>query len=267
MSTNQARAYGAVRDGSTVPDCSTKGLRVRVTAVLSGMGNSSSVLLVRNIGPTACHLMGYPTVQMHNSMGQEAAALQTPRGNAGGLPAGAPTPSLALHDDDVASAVIEGADFPIGATTVCPSYTSLTVTLPGQPTSITVDHQIDVCSAAEVHPFVLGFNGAFPTGEVSGTAPKCKSIGYVVQISAFSGADLVAGVGIFPGRSAARTYQLVVKPGRYRIRSDHDPSSRDVEVRAGQVAHIGRYDACTTTEIKSVAPNPPAPTTSLPPSG
>jgi len=244
-----------------------KRLTVSVTAGLSGMGNSSSVLLVRNNGTTACHLMGYPLIQMDNSMGQEAAGVQTPGGIAGGLPAGAPIPGLVLRKDDVASAVIEGPDLPIGATTVCPSYASFTVTLPGQPTSVTVDHRMDACSGLTVHPFVMGFNGTFPTGDVSGTAPRCKSSGYVVQVSAFSGTDLAAEIGMFPGRSAGRPYQLVVKPGRYLIHSDHDPSSRDVEVRGGQVSHIGRYGACATTELKSVAPNPPVPTTSVPPAG
>ena len=265
--TKDRSAHDAAATSSTVVGCSTKELTVSVTAGLPGMGEVSSVLLVRNIGSTACHLTGYPTILLQNSMGQEAKAVPTPHGVAGGLPAGAPIPLLVLRRGDVASAVIEGFDVPSGATTICPSYSDFTVTLPGQPASVTLHRQMDICSALNVYPFVMGFNGSYPTGEVSGTAPKCRSTAYGVEVSAFSAADLVAEIGMFPGRSAGRPYQLVLKPGRYQIRSGHDPSSRNVEVHAGQIVHLGRFGACVTTRINSVAPNPPVPTTSVPASG
>ena len=107
-------AYDAAATSSTVVGCSTKELTVSVTAGLLGMGDVSSAPLVRNIGSTACHLTGYPTILLDNSMGQEAKAVQTPHGVAGGLPAGAPIPILVLRRDDVASAVIEGFDVPSG---------------------------------------------------------------------------------------------------------------------------------------------------------
>lgn len=185
-------AYDAAVTSPTVVDCSTKELTLSVTAGLSGMGDVSAVLLLRNIGPTPCHLTGYPTILLRNSMDQEAKAVQTPHGVAGGLPASAPIPTLLLRTDDVASAVIEDFDVPSGATTICPSCSAFTVTLPGQPASVTLNRQMEICSALNAHPFVMGFNGSYPTGEVSGTAPGCTSTAYVLQVSAFSAADLVA---------------------------------------------------------------------------
>lgn len=260
-------AYDAAVTSPTVVDCSTKELTLSVTAGLSGMGDVSAVLLLRNIGPTPCHLTGYPTILLRNSMDQEAKAVQTPHGVAGGLPASAPIPTLLLRTDDVASAVIEDFDVPSGATTICPSCSAFTVTLPGQPASVTLNRQMEICSALNAHPFVMGFNGSYPTGEVSGTAPDARQLRMFFRSAPSRLPIWWQKIGVFPGRTAGRPCQLVVKPGRYQIRSEQDPSSRDVEVHAGRVVHLGRFGACVTARIKSGAQSPPVPTASVPASG
>jgi Protein of unknown function (DUF4232) len=254
--------------------CSSQQIKVSVTEGIGGAGHWSWVILVSNTGPTVCPLTGYPEVELLGSHGVgTGAATQTPTGFSGGLPLGAPIPSINLQRGEVASAVMEGTDIPPGNATTCPSYPSYTVTLPGLGTTVKIDQQIGSCSGLTVHPFTIGFNGTFPTGEIVGLAPRCQrpfsakhsSIGPLVQIDAWSGPDLAASVGIAPSRTSTTTYRLIVKPGGYRIHSDQDHSSVHVVVHAGRVVHLGLYGMCMQFTTTSTVPSISNTTSTVPP--
>ena len=219
---------------------------------LGGAGHWSSLIVVRNAGPLPCLVRGYPDVRIAVSGGaQSAEVAETPQGFTGGLPVGASPPTVVLQDGETASAIMEGTDVPTGTATTCPTYPSYTITLPGQRRLVTFDKTIESCSGLAVHPFVVGFNGSFPTGEVVGRAPACarrassgSPAGPMVQIDAWSGSHLAASETVFPSAKAASLYQLVLKPGAYRIHSAPDTSSLHVVVHAGQTVSVGSYGRC-----------------------
>jgi len=240
----------AVRRSGTT--CSSRQLTVSVTDGLGGAGHFSSVILVRNNGPSACHLKGYPEVRLFNARGTEAAeAIETPTGFAGGLPTGAPIPSVELRKGEVASAIMEGTDAPTGEATTCASFHDYTITLPGIADVVHINRETGSCSGLYVHPLVIGFNGTFPSGEVVGRVPACKrsakvhpAIGPFVQVQALSGSSVAGGVIIAASSKAPQRFQIILKPGRYTIRSAHDGSILHVAVRAGQFTLLGTYGNC-----------------------
>jgi hypothetical protein len=173
---------------------------------------------------------------------------------------GASSRSIVLRKGEVASALMEGTDIPIGNATTCPSYPSFTIVLPGRRNGTTFHQAIGSCSGLTVHPFVVGFNGSYPTGEVVGRTRLCtlqtnghSPIGPSVQIDAWSGSHLAAAETLFANATTAPRYQLVLKPGEYRIDAVHDRSSRRVDVHAGLIVDLGTYGTC--------APSGPFPTT------
>jgi hypothetical protein len=260
--------FSPVADGLTASasgsehHCSSQQFRVSVTEGIGGAGHFSWVILATNRGPTLCVLMGYPDVELLSAHGIRAGAVgQTPMGFSGGLPPGVPIPSITLQRGEVASAVMEGTDIPPGTATGCPSYSSYAVTLPGHGATVKIDQSIGSCSGLTVHPFVIGFNGTVPTGEVVGLAPACqrpagarpKSIGPLVQIDAWSGSELAASVGIAPSRTRTTPYRLILQPGRYRIHSEQNRSSVYVLIHAGQVVRLGLYGTCMLVTLHSIA--------------
>jgi Protein of unknown function (DUF4232) len=232
--------------------CTSSQLHTTVADGLAGAGHSSSVIVVRNAGPGSCRLTGYPDVRFLNGAGVEVArSVPTPQGFAGGLPVGAPIPDLDLRPGESASAVVEGTDIPIGTATSCPSYASYTITLPGWPGTTTIDHPYGGCSEIEVHPFVIGFNGTFPSGQVVGRAPTCATTGAAgvpgpfVQIEAWSGGHMVGMVMVFTSTMDKQRYRINLKPGRYRIRSAPAHSLPHEVVRAGRTVRLGTYRGCS----------------------
>lgn len=261
-------AQTADRSGAVA--CSGHELTVRITPGLEGMGQWSSLITVDNAGPGPCIVSGYPGV-VAGVVGSAntADAVTSPRGSSGGLPAGASIPRIVLRKGEVATAIMEGTDIPIGNATTCPSYSSLTVTLAGARGAVTVDQKIESCSGLAVHPFVVGFNGSFPTGEIVGRASACTaaghghaSIGPVVQIDAWSGSDLAGSVIVLPGRATAARYRLVLRPGAYRIHSAHDRSSVRAIVAAGRTEDLGVYGHCSPVlSVPTTFPGRSLPTT------
>jgi hypothetical protein len=249
--------------------CASAQLHTTVADGLAGAGHSSSVILVSNAGPGQCRLMGYPDVRFLNAAGVEVArSVPTPQGFSGGLPVGAPIPDLDLRPGESASAVMEGTDVPTGNATTCPSYASYAITLPGWPDTTTIDHPYGGCSAIEVHPFVIGFNGTFPSGQVVGLAPTCAATGAdslpgpFVQIEAWSGAHLAGMVMVVASATVKQRYRVVLKPGRYRIRSGPAHSLPHEVVRAGRTVQLGTYGGCSgPTSIPSRGGVPGATTT------
>jgi hypothetical protein len=249
--------------------CSSNMLEVSVIPGLAGAGHSSSVILVRNVGPNMCRIGGYPAVRLlgGNEIGRTL-AIETPTGFSGGLPAGESIPRIDLHKGEVASAVMEGTDFPVGNAATCPSYPSYTITLPGSHYAIRVTRAIENCSGLYVHPLVIGFNGTFPSGEVVGLAPACRSsgragssIGPFVQIEALSGSHLAGEITIVASSESKERFEMVLKPGRYYIQSQHDRTSVHVNVHAGEAVNLGSYGSCVemsnvpaTTHVPGATP-------------
>jgi hypothetical protein len=231
------------------------------------------VIVAGNTGPSPCRLRGYPEVRLFNGEGTEVAEAEaTPRGFSGGIPVGMTPPGIVLQRGEVASAVMEGTDIPPGNAKSCPSYSSYTITLPLQRRSVTFDRKIESCGLA-VHPFVVGFNGSFPTGEVVGRAPACTTpanghagVGPAVQIDAWSGRDLEGSVTVIANATARTRYELVLRPGAYRIHSAHDRSSVRTVVHAGRTVSLGSYGQCTQIgPVPTTTPGRSSPTT-IPPS-
>jgi hypothetical protein len=247
-----ARSGAAAALAATRTTCAPGKLRTTVADGLAGTGHVSSVILVRNAGPGPCRLMGYPAVRFRNGTGVEVArGIPTPHGFTGGLPVGAPIPVVDLEPGESASAVMEGTDMPTGTATSCPSYASYTIALPGWPGTTTIDHSYGGCSDVQVHPFVLGFNGSFPSGLVVGRAPTCAATGSsdgpgpFVPIAAWSGGHVAGMVIIAASPTAPQPYRLILKPGRYRIRSGPAPARPDEVVRAGRTLRLGTYGGCS----------------------
>jgi hypothetical protein len=235
----------------TAVACSGTQLTPHVMVGLGGAGHWSSLIVVRNAGKVPCLVRGYPAVRIAvSARAPSAEVAETPRGFTGGLPLGASPPTVVLRVGETASAIMEGTDVPTGTATTCPTYPSYAIIVPGQRRAVTIDEAIENCSGVAVHPFVVGFNGSFPTGQVVGRAPACAlrtksgSVGPMVQIDAWSGSHLAASETIFPGAKTTSHYQLVLKPGAYRIDSAHDTSSLRVVVQAGRTVSVGSYGRC-----------------------
>jgi hypothetical protein len=265
-----AGAAGATTT-SALPTCGPHQLAVSVTNGLAGAGHSSWVILVRNQGRVTCDVKGYPDVSLLNAQGADASeATESPTGFTGGLPAGASLPTVELRHGEVASAVMEGTDVPEGAATTCPSFPAYTITLPGMAWVVHIDHVLGSCSGLYVHPFVIGFNGTFPSGDVIGRAPPCRSsvtdgLGPFVQVQALSGSSLAGMVTVASSSKGRQPFQIILKPGRYTIRSARDRSVEHVAVQAGQSTQLGTYGSCTQVTSVPTTSNGlgrPGPTTS-----
>jgi hypothetical protein len=254
--------------------CASNHIHVSVADGISGAGHSSLVILVHNNGSHTCRLLGYPEVQLLDAGGTVAAvASETASGFDGGTPLSTPRPGIELGAGKVASAVLEGTDVPIGKTTACTSYPSYTIALRGMPDAIRIKQPIMSCSGFSVHPFVIGFNGTYPSGEVMGLVPACKvakgghgTIGPFVQIEALSGSLVKGMVSVAASPHSRGRFEIILRPGRYLMKSENDPSSRHVTVHSGEAVNLGLYGSCyyvTGVPRTTVVPGQtPPPTTS-----
>jgi hypothetical protein len=138
------------------PECVFGQLAVTSGSGGGATGHVSDVLLFKNTS-TPCTMTGYPGVAGLNSSGQEVVqAMRTLKGFMGGVPAGDSPPIVTLAPGQVASAIVEGTDVPIGTAVTCPSYPALLVTPPNTRQSVTLNTGLPGCSAIEVHPVVMG---------------------------------------------------------------------------------------------------------------
>ncbi len=227
-----------------------------------GAGTYSLVLRVTNESFVDCTIDGYPVVRLLDAAGAPvASALDSLHGPLGGpVSTGAPSP-LTLAPGQTASALLGGTDMPLGTDTACPSY-SFDLQLPRTLRSAHFPGPVADCSHVVVGPFVTGFNGLVPTGDVTGTTPRCPSssastsgLGESVRITANSGSRSVGSVTEFVSPGSRRHYDLVLAPGRYLVTSTGTSTER-VVVRAGRVTSLGTFGHCT--------PVPTGPPTTLP---
>ena len=126
------------------------------THTTSASGHFSLTFIFKNIGTSACVLLGYPAVAALNSAGQQAAiAKQTLNGHMGGV-AGGSASIVVLAPGASGSAVAESTAL---SPTPCPVYPSLVMTPPdaGQPKTFSFQNA-GTCNL-EVHPVVPGTSG------------------------------------------------------------------------------------------------------------
>lgn len=141
------------------PECVFGQLAVTSGYGAAATGHASDVLLFKNTS-TTCTLTGYPGVAGLNSSGHQVVqAMRTLNGFMGGVPTGESPPIVTLAPGQVASAIVEGTDVPIGGAVACPSYPALLVTPPNTPQSVTLNTGLPGCSGIEVHPVVMGTSG------------------------------------------------------------------------------------------------------------
>ena len=237
---------------TVVATCTARQVSLSVVRGLAGAGHWSQVILVMNNGPRTCRLTGYPGVRMLDGLGKVTGTpIETRTGFSGGLQPRTTIPVIELRRGEAAAAVLEGIDLPIGGESSCPFYDSLDVTLPEQTMPVTIHQGGTDCPGFSVHPFVLGFNGSYPTGEVVGRTLRCglsassgSSIGPLVPIAAWSGTTLSGEVDVSANSTATQRYQLTLKPGKYRIVSGRPRSAIHITVQAGRVDNLGRYGTC-----------------------
>jgi len=219
-----------------------------------------------------CVLSGFPIVGLLNAAGVQVATALPSEGNQ------ATTPGLRLDGGQTASAQLGGSAHSPGPALTCPSYSGYTVRLRGSSMSKRFKGPLAGCSRLYATSFVLGFNGASPSGEVVGTVPPCdrrtgpEGPGLSVEVDAWLGTRLAGSTTVFEGVASARPFSLIVPPGRYRIGSPRSPS-RHVVVRAGELVRLGRYGRCsaagatpsTVTPSTTSGPGEHATTTTTPP--
>jgi hypothetical protein len=263
---NAAGAGGALTCGLT-------DARVTTGPGESGAGHWSVVIVVTNGSYEPCALSGYPSVQLtDNDTGSSMAPVESPSGPWG---PGSGTPAvpagLVLRPGMAASALLGGTDMPSGGASSCPAF-SYRVQLPGSARATLFSGPLTDCSGFDVGPFVLGFNGIFPSGSIVGAAPRCRAAaspherpGPLVSVDAWSGSTLAGSETIFVSGAAATRFRLVLRPGRYRMASAGQSRS-GVVVAAGQATGIGRFGTCvpfpiTATTVPGAAGDSPTTST------
>ena len=88
-------------------------------------------------------------------------AQRTPNGYIGGLPIGDTViPTVVLEPGDIASALVEGTDNPVGTATACPMLHGLEATAPNTHVSQRLPFAPGFCSPIQVHPVVPGTTGS-----------------------------------------------------------------------------------------------------------
>jgi hypothetical protein len=247
----------AASNSSASPGCAVSDVSVKVAQGIPHMGGFTLIIRVTNTGQGACELTGFPTVGYLNGSGdQVGTAARSKR------PTGVVIRERLLRLDvgEVASSMLSGSDIPVGDAVSCPVYAGYTVSLPGSARFKTFDSALGDCAALTVSPFVLGFNGTSPSGEVLGSAPACRKssqpsqlLGPAVWVNAWSGRHLSNSITVFPG-SHAQPYEMVLSPGRYRIASQGSTTSRFVEVRAGRALSLGTFGDCHAVSTPSTFP-------------
>ena len=116
--------------------------------------------MLTNVTTGPCRLYGYPGVAGLDAAGKQIVqATRTPHGYLGGLPDGAPVPTVDIGAGQAASAMVEAAGAkPDGSS--CTPYAALLVTPPDEKRSTRVPWPSDGCDALQIHPVVAGVTGS-----------------------------------------------------------------------------------------------------------
>ncbi len=177
------------------------------------MGRFGEVVSAANASSAPCSLGGYPFVSAPGVGAPGSVAALDSFSDAAGVPAAAaPRPArLELRPGRVASAVLGGPDRPPDRGPVCRTFHAYEVGLPDSSTATAVHGELADCAGLFVGPFVLGFSGTAPSGDVVGTAPACRGAessasgpAPFVQVEAWTGSVLAGATSVFasPGAPA-----------------------------------------------------------------
>jgi hypothetical protein len=156
-----AVSASATTSTAAVSHCRINQLRVSESAGAAGLGHIGIAIRFRNRSMATCSVHGYPGVAALNKHGKQVQqALRTKNGYLGGVKPGHPIPTVVLGTGDVASALVEGTDVPIGHEKHCRKLHGLLVTPPNTRQAVHLKVAPPDCSRIEVHPVVRGKDGS-----------------------------------------------------------------------------------------------------------
>jgi hypothetical protein len=240
--------------------CGTADVSVTTHQGLMGMGHFSLVISVKNESAERCSFTGYPFIGLLGPGGAPSGwAVDSLSESLGTASASSRGPvRITLRPGQFASALLGGTDVPVGGATTCPTA-AYTVRLPGSHSTRRLTGTVDRCSGVFVGPFVPGFNGIFPSGEMVGAAPACRPTtpspsapGPAVQVDAWSGTTLAGSVGVLTSGRSTRRYELILEPGHYRL-TTAGQRTRRIVIRSGVLDDIGLYGGCSL--LSATAPS------------
>jgi|GEM_PF-2447769 len=149
---------------NTSARCQETQLDVKIASDGVAGGHVGDLIVITNVGASACTVVGYPTVSMSGGANViSTVAKKTKDGYLGGLGGtGAsmsiPVVTLRAHGG-AASSIVEGGDVPVGNAVECVTYTKVSVTLPHLSPPYRFTTKLPGCIRPEVHPFVRGSRG------------------------------------------------------------------------------------------------------------
>lgn len=156
---------------SGVPRCGDSDVQVSQKDGGGAAGHLSLLLVFTDVSGHDCSLQGYPGASLLGPDGKDLLdADRTPTGYSGGAIGLKSPPTLVLHANGTASAVVEWSDVPTGSGPnggcAVPNPASLAVTPPNTKATSTIAlaAKSEVCSGFEVHPVLPGI-GNTPGGD------------------------------------------------------------------------------------------------------
>ena len=149
---------------STTAACQETQLSVKIASDGVATGHVGDLIVITNVGASACAMTGYPTVRLSGGANVVATvARMTKNGFLGGLGGAGttiPIPVVRLRaHGGAASSILEGGDVPVGNAVKCVTFTKMTVTLPRLSPPYRFTTKFPGCIRPQVHPFVPGSKG------------------------------------------------------------------------------------------------------------
>ena len=148
----------------TVARCQETQLDVKMAPDGVATGHVGDLIVITNVGASACTVVGYPTVGMSGGANVKTiVAKKTKNGFLGGLGGTGATHSIPVvrlrAHGGAASSILEGGDVPVGNAVGCVTYTKVSVVLPHLSPPYRFTTKFPGCIRPEVHPFVRGSKG------------------------------------------------------------------------------------------------------------
>ena len=149
---------------NTIARCQETQLDVKIASDGAATGHVGDLIVITNVGSSACTMEGYPTVSMSGGANvMSTVAKKTKNGYLGGLGGTGTTISIPVvrlrAHGGAASSIVEGGDNPVGNAIKCVTYTKVSVALPHLSPPYRFTTKFPGCIRPEVHPFVRGSNG------------------------------------------------------------------------------------------------------------
>ncbi|GAA2748059.1 hypothetical protein GCM10009868_40040 [Terrabacter aerolatus] len=143
---------------AAVPGCVPAQLVASLAASRAASGHALLVIALRNGGPAACHLEGYPGLALVSATGEPARTTVTHVQDQT-FPAVAPT-ALTVPVGASVSFDLGVTDVPSGSDASCVSEPTLSITLPDAQGAVRLAARVTTCDRRlNVSPFVAGTAG------------------------------------------------------------------------------------------------------------